>query len=78
MVKMFVVILESVQGGNPQACYRFFNNDRVTPNKILQPHIEATHRRIAAVDFVLLVQDTTEIDLTRPEQQVEGAGPMDS
>jgi hypothetical protein len=60
-----------------EACYRFFNNDRVTPDKILQPHIEATHQRIAAVDFVLLAQDTTEIDLTRPEQQVEGAGPMD-
>jgi hypothetical protein len=27
---------------------------------------------------VLLVQDTTELDLTRPEQQVQGAGPMDS
>lgn len=26
---------------------------------------------------MLLVQDTTEIDLTRPEQQVEGAGPLD-
>jgi hypothetical protein len=27
---------------------------------------------------VLLVQDTTELDLTRPKQQVQGAGPMDS
>jgi hypothetical protein len=25
----------------------------------------------------LLVQDTTEIDVTRPEQQVAGAGPLD-
>jgi hypothetical protein len=60
-----------------EGCYRFFNNDRVTPEKILQPHIEATQRRIDAVPFALLVQDTTEIDLTRPEQQVDGAGPMD-
>ena len=60
-----------------EACYRFFNNEKVTPEKILQPHIEATRQRIDQVDFVLLVQDTTEIDLTRPEQQVEGAGPMD-
>ncbi|TWU45357.1 hypothetical protein Q31b_05290 [Novipirellula aureliae] len=60
-----------------EGCYRFFNNDNVTPEKILQPHIEATHQRINQVDYVLLVQDTTEIDLTRPEQQVDGAGPMD-
>lgn len=59
-------------------CYRFFNNDKVSPDQILQPHIEATYQRIDAIDFALLVQDTTEIDLTRPEQQVDGAGPMDS
>jgi len=61
-----------------EACYRFFNNEKVTPEKILQPHIERTHERINQIDFVLLVQDTTELDLTRPEQQVAGAGPMDS
>jgi len=61
-----------------EACYRFFNNENVTPAKILEPHIKATYQRIQQVDFALLVQDTTEIDLTRPEQQVEGAGPMDS
>lgn len=60
-----------------EACYRFFDNDRVTPERILEPHIEATHQRIDEVDFALLVQDTTEIDLTRPAQQVAGAGPMD-
>jgi hypothetical protein len=60
-----------------EACYRFFDNDSVTPDKILRPHIEATYKRIESIDFVLLVQDTTEIDLTRPEQQVRGAGPMD-
>jgi hypothetical protein len=60
-----------------EACYRFFNNEKVTPKQIVQRHIEATYLRIDTVDFVLLVQDTTEIDLTRPEQQVEGAGPME-
>ena len=60
-----------------EGCYRFFNNEKVTPEKILQPHIAATYQRIDQVDFALLVQDTTEIDLTRPEQQVDGAGPMD-
>lgn len=61
-----------------EACYRFFNNEKVAPEKILQPHIEQTYQRVQALEFVLLVQDTTELDLTRPEQQVEGAGPMDS
>jgi hypothetical protein len=61
-----------------EACYRFFDNENVTPEKILQPHIERTYERIRQIDFVLLVQDTSDMDLTRPEQQVEGAGPMDS
>ncbi len=60
-----------------EGAYRFFNNEQVNPERILQPHIEATYQRINSVDFALLVQDTTEIDLTRPQQQVEGAGPMD-
>lgn len=60
-----------------EACYRFCDNERVTPEKILAPHIAATYLRIDEFDWVLLVQDTTEIDLTRPAQQVEGAGPMD-
>ncbi|MCA9199366.1 MAG: IS4 family transposase [Planctomycetales bacterium] len=61
-----------------EAAYRFFDNDKVTPDKILEPHFQATRKRIAEHDVVLLVQDTTELDLTRPEQQVRGAGPMDS
>lgn len=60
-----------------EGAYRFFNNDSVTPDRIFQPHIEATYQRIDTLDFALLVQDTTEIDLTRPKQQVKGAGPMD-
>ena len=32
---------------------------------------------MAAQPTVLFVQDTTEIDVTRPEQQVAGAGPLD-
>jgi hypothetical protein len=60
-----------------EAAYRFFDNDKVTPEKILQPHIEATRERISQSPIVLLVQDTTDIDLTRPKQQVRGAGPME-
>lgn len=59
------------------AAYRLFDNDKVTYDKILQPHYECTRRRLAAQKTVLLIQDTTELDLTRPQQQVAGAGPMD-
>ena len=60
-----------------EGAYRFFDNDRVSPEKILEPHVAATLDRIAQCKTVLLVQDTTELDLTRPSQQVRGAGPMD-
>lgn len=60
-----------------EATYRFFNNSRVTPEAILAPHVAATHERIRQTKVALLVQDTTEIDITRPEQQVDGAGPLD-
>lgn len=60
-----------------EAAYRFFDNPKVTPDKILQPHIEATHERISHCEVVLLVQDTTELDFTRPHEQVAGAGPLE-
>ena len=60
-----------------EAAYRFFDNPRVTPDAITEPHIAATKERIRQSQVALLVQDTTEIDLTRPAQQVRGAGPLD-
>ena len=59
------------------AAYRFFDNGKVEFENILHPHIEATTRRMAEHPVVILAQDTTEMDLTRPEQQVVGAGPLD-
>ena len=66
-------------GGHAEmtAAYRLFDNDNATFEAILQPHIDATRRRIASRPVVLLAQDTTEIDVTRPEQQMAGAGPLD-
>ncbi len=60
-----------------EAAYRFFDNPKVSPEKILKPHLDATRERIRQSDVVLLVQDTTELDLTRPQQQVKGAGPIE-
>lgn len=59
------------------AAYRLFDNKKATFDNILQPHTDATRQRMAAQPVVLLVQDTSEVDLTRPEQQVAGAGPLD-
>ncbi len=66
-------------GGHAEmtAAYRLFDNEKATLEGILAPHAEATRRRIAQQSVVLLVQDTTELDLTRPEKQVAGAGPLD-
>ncbi len=60
------------------AAYEFFDNPKTTFENVLQPHIDATRQRIAEQEVVLLVQDTTELDMTRPAQQVSGAGPLDS
>lgn len=59
------------------AAYRFFDNERVTYEGILEPHYECTRQRLVGHKVVLMVQDTTEADLTRPQQQVVGAGPLD-
>jgi hypothetical protein len=60
-----------------EAAYRFFDNPKVTFDKILQPHRDQTVQRLESHAVVLLPQDTTEIDLTRPEQQVAGVGTLD-
>ncbi len=59
------------------AAYRLFDNDKVTLEKVLSPHHAATRRRMAGQPVVVLAQDTTEIDVTRPAQQMHGAGPLD-
>jgi hypothetical protein len=59
------------------AAYRLFENERLSFEDVLQPHIDATRRRVAEQPVVILGQDTTELDFTRPQQQVVGAGPVD-
>jgi Transposase Tn5 dimerisation domain/Transposase DNA-binding/Transposase DDE domain len=66
-------------GGHAEmtAAYRLFDNDKVGFHGVLQPHRDRTRTRIAAQPVALLVPDTTELDLTRPEQPVQGDGPLD-
>jgi hypothetical protein len=55
-----------------QAAYRFFDNERVEARKVLQPHHEATLERIRRQSTVLIVQDTTELDMSRAQEKVGG------
>jgi len=66
-------------GGHAEmtAAYRLFDNEKAAFEAILQPHIDATRQRIALHSVVVVAQDTSEIDVTRPEQLVTGAGPLD-
>lgn len=59
-----------------QAAYRFFDNDQVQPDAILEPHQAATKQRMAQHPVVLLVQDTTELDYSA--HPPVGAGPLSS
>jgi len=67
----------------PKACngwnetigaYRFFDNDSVEWQAILEPHWHQTERRKAEQSVVLCLQDTTELDFNG--QQANGLGPL--
>lgn len=60
-----------------KAAYRFFDNPKVTMDKILSSHIEATRRRIVLEKRVLLLQDTTELDYSG-QCLKKGIGPLNS
>ncbi len=74
-----ILSIPAACGGRAEmkAAYRFFDNEKTTFENILEPHVEKTKERMAEQKVVLLVQDTTEVDLTRPNQEVEGAGELD-
>jgi Transposase DNA-binding/Transposase Tn5 dimerisation domain len=59
-----------------KAAYRFANNRRVAADGILEPHEDATRQRIAECPVVVLSQDTSEVDLTRPNEKIKGGGPL--
>jgi hypothetical protein len=58
-----------------QAAYRFFDNQKVSAEKVLAPHREATRGRMAEQPVVLCVQDTSELDYTS-QTQMRGLGPL--
>jgi hypothetical protein len=61
------------QGRNElEAAYRFFDNPKADYHAVLAPHRDATLARIRQHQVVLLAQDTTEADLSRPPEKVGG------
>ena len=61
-----------------KAQYRFIDNENNTPEAILHAHNQSSIERTSQYERVILAQDTTDIDLTKPNRQVEGAGPLES
>jgi len=68
----------------PQACgsiakakaaYRFFDNDRVTMDKLLESHRKATIDRMRHESVVLAVEDTSSLDYTT-HRKMKGLGPI--
>jgi hypothetical protein len=61
--------------GETLAAYRLFDNEKVTTEKVLEPHRDATLERAKQFPVVLCVQDTTELDFTG-KPQTQGLGPL--
>jgi hypothetical protein len=56
-----------------EGAYRFFNNDEVTPERILEPHVTATLARMAHQPVTLVVHDTSTMSFA-PEGMRQGLG----
>jgi hypothetical protein len=58
-----------------KAAYRFFDNDYVRADAMLESHVQSTTRRLQTVPLVLAVQDTTYLDWT-DHPATKGLGPL--
>lgn len=56
-----------------EAAYRFFGNDRVSPEAILAPHFRQSARRAMEHERILVVHDTTQFDFPGNSKR-EGLG----
>lgn len=52
-----------------EGAYRFMNNRRVTPERILEPHVLATFDRAATAGTFLALHDTTQFEFDDPAQR---------
>ena len=60
------------------AAYRFFQNEKVTSEKILESHRLRTIERMRECEVVLVVQDTTNLCYTTKREKIENLGYVDS
>ena len=58
-----------------KAAYRFFDNDQVSPEKVLGPHFQQTVDRMRFHERVFAIQDTTYLDYTT-HRATHGLGPI--
>jgi Transposase Tn5 dimerisation domain/Transposase DNA-binding len=58
-----------------KAAYRFFHNDKVSPERVLAPHTKATLQRARSEAVVLALVDTTELSFTG-KNNIRGLGPL--
>ena len=58
-----------------KAAYRFFDNDKVSPEKVLDPHFQQTVERMRVHERVFAIQDTTYLDYTA-HPATQGLGPI--
>ena len=58
-----------------KAAYRFFDNDKVSAEKVLDPHFQQTIDRMRAHERVFAIQDTTYLDYTA-HRATQGLGPI--
>ena len=64
--------------GSLKALYRMADNPKVNAQELFSAHNRASIRRCSEQSLVYVVQDTTEVDLTKPQTEVQGAGPLSS
>ena len=59
----------AVTDASIEATYRFFQNESVTPQRILAPHVVETVRRAEKIDsLVVVAHDTTEFSFSTPRE----------
>ena len=85
LVKVVGTLASHAASSVPEACdswaetkgvYRLWDSPRVTPQAIRQAHVQSTVERSEGLGEVLVIQDTTNLDVThRPA--TKGVGPLD-
>src|SRR5487761_2520016 len=60
-----------------KAAYRFFDNDQVSMDALLEPHHQATIARMRQETLVLVAQDTTSLNYTL-HKEMQDIGPISS